>query len=218
MSLHAGSARRWFLRSGVTGTQAVQKRTESTMTESYEQFVARTSSKSSSLPVWGSALVFLTVYRVLQMGYGACRGSWFEHLVTGELTVVPSAALIGTLTPEVGVKALGNQLIASGGGIVVKKGCEGTEVMFMLIAAFATVSMPWRRLLAGLGLGLLLVFCLNQLRLVGLFCAYCSDPNLFGLLYGTLAPIALVLAVTLYTLYWFQSAREPVRSSASAAA
>ncbi len=188
------------------------------MTESYEQFLARTNTPAKPLPVWASALVFLAVFGILQMGYGASRGSWFEHMVIGDLTVVPSAAVIRTLTPEVGVKALGNQLIAPGGGIVVKKGCEGTEVMFMLIAAFAAVSMPWRRRLAGLGLGILLVFGLNQIRLVGLFYAYRSDPSLFGLLHGTLAPIALVVAVILYTLFWFHRDRDSVRPRAQAPA
>jgi hypothetical protein len=68
--------------------------------------------------------------------------------------VVPTAAVINALTPEVGVKALGNQLKAPGGGITVLKGCEGVEVMFMLAAAFAAVAMPWRRRLTGLGLGI----------------------------------------------------------------
>lgn len=188
------------------------------LSESYDQYLARTSGNTKPLPVWGSALVFLAVFSMLQIGYGACRGSWFEHLVIGDLTVAPTAAVIRSLTPEVGVKALGNQLIAPGGGIVVKKGCEGTEVMFMLIAAFASVAMPWKRRLIGLGLGLLLVFCLNQVRLVSLFYAYRSDPSLFNLLHGTLAPIALVIAVTVYTLYWFHSAPEPIRPKASAIA
>ena len=188
------------------------------MTESYEQFIARTSGQRKPLPAWASALVFLAVFSILQMGYDACRGSWFEHLVIGDLTVAPTAALINTLTPAVAVKALGNQLIAPGGGIVVKKGCEGTEVMFMLIAAFAAVVMPWRRRLIGLGLGILLVFCLNQVRLVGLFYAYRSDPSLFNFLHGTLAPIALVVAVAVYALYWFQSPRESARSDATAGA
>ena len=188
------------------------------MTESYEQFLARTDGAPKPLPIWGSALMFLAVFAILDMGYGACRGSGFEHFVIGDLTVVPAAALIQALTPAVGVRAMGNQLIATGGGIVVKKGCEGTEVMFMLVAAFAAVAMPWRRRLIGLGLGILLVFCLNQLRLVGLFFAYRSDPALFHLLHGTLAPIALVVAVAVYALYWLRPTRDPTRPSATAGA
>jgi exosortase/archaeosortase family protein len=61
---------------------------------------------------------------------------------------------------------MGNQLRAPGGGINVMKGCEGTEIMFMLVAAFSAVVMPWRRRLAGLGIGILMVFCLNQVSAV----------------------------------------------------
>ena len=172
------------------------------MNESFDQFVARTNRPSKPLPVWGSALVFLSVFFVLQMSYGACRGSAFEHFVIGDLTVVPTAALINLLTPTVQVEALGNQLVAPGGGITVLKGCEGTEIMFMLVAAFAAVVIPWRRRLAGLGLGILLVFGLNQVRLVTLFYVHRSDPSLFNLLHGTVAPIVLIIAVALYVFFW----------------
>jgi len=176
------------------------------MNESYEQFVARIDKPAKPLPVWGSALLFLGVFFILQMSYDACRGTSFEHFVLGDLTVTPTAALIRTITPDVGVKAIGNQLKAPGGGITVLKGCEGTEVMFLLAAAFSAVVMPWRRRLAGLGIGIVMVFCLNQIRLVALFYAYRSDPSLFDLLHGTLAPIALVIIVSLYALFWFQYA------------
>ena len=176
------------------------------MNESYDQFVARIDKPAKPLPVWSSALLFLVVFFILQMSYDACRGTSFEHFVLGELTVAPTAALIRTITPNVGVIAIGNRLKAPGGGITVLKGCEGTEVMFLLVAAFSAVVMPWRLRLAGLGIGIVMVFCLNQIRLVALFYAYRSDPSLFDLLHGTLAPIALVIIVSLYALFWFQYA------------
>jgi len=177
------------------------------MNESFEQFTARTSRPRQARPAWVAALLFLAVFFVLQMAYGASRGGAFEHFVIGDLTVVPAAALIRLLTPSIAVQALGNQLLAPGGGITVLKGCEGTEVMFMLAAAFAAVVMPWRRRLAGLGLGLLLVFGLNQLRLVTLFYVHRGDPSLFGLLHGTVAPIVLVIAVALYVFWWLDHGR-----------
>jgi exosortase/archaeosortase family protein len=176
------------------------------MNESYDQFVARIDRPAKPLPVWGSALIFLGVFFILQMSYDACRGSAFEHFVLGDMTVAPTAVLIQMLTPEIDVKVLGNQLKAPGGGITVLKGCEGTEIMFMLVAAFSAVVMPWKRRLVGLGIGILMVFCLNQVRLVGLFYAHRADASLFDLLHGTLAPIALVIIVALYALYWFQNA------------
>lgn len=178
------------------------------MNESFEQFVARTNRPQKPLPAWVSALVFISVFFILQMSYDVCRGSDFEHFILGDLTVTPTAAVINFLTPAVHVKALGNQLIAPGGGITVLKGCEGTEIMFMLVAAFSAIVMPWRRRLAGLGLGILLVFCLNQVRLLTLFYVYRSEPSLFNLLHGTVGPIVLILCVALYALYWMGDGRE----------
>lgn len=187
------------------------------MNESFEQFVTRTNRSRKPISAWVSALLFLSVFFILQMSYDACRGSDFEHFILGDLTVTPTAALIKLLTPAVHVKALGNQLIAPGGGITVLKGCEGTEIMFMLVAAFAAVVMPWRRRLSGLGLGILLVFCLNQIRLVTLFYVYRSEPSLFNLLHGTVAPIVLILCVGLYALYWMGNGRESNLSNAPTA-
>lgn len=184
--------------------------------ESFDQFLARTDQPRKPLPTWVSALVFLSVFFILQMSYDACRGSDFEHFILGDMTVSPTATVINLLTPAVEVKALGNQLIAPGGGITVLKGCEGTEIMFMLVAAFAAIAMPWRRRLTGLGLGILLVFCLNQVRLVALFYVYRSEPSLFNLLHGTVGPIVLILCVALYALYWMGDSREAAQPNAPA--
>ena len=168
------------------------------MSESIGQFSARTQATRHPIPAWASALLFLAVFLILQTGYDSCRGSDFEHFVISELIVTPSAALIKLLTPFVQVSALGNQLIAPDGGISVLKGCEGTEVMFMLVAAFSAVAIPWRRRLIGMALGIFLVFGLNQMRLLALFYAYRTDSDLFGLLHGMVAPIILILSVALF--------------------
>lgn len=186
------------------------------MNESFDQFLSRTERPRKPFPIWVSTLLFLSVFFILQMSYNASRGSDFEHFIIGDLTVTPSAAVINLLTPTVNVKALGNQLIAPGGGITVLKGCEGTEIMFMLVATFAAVVMPWRRRLSGLGLGILLVFCLNQVRLLTLFYVYRSEPSLFNLLHGTVGPIVLVLCVALYAFYWMGDSRQTTKPNAPA--
>lgn len=86
----------------------------------------------------------------------------------------------------------------------------------MLVAAFAAIAMPWQRRLTGLGLGILLVFCLNQVRLVMLFYVYRSEPSLFNLLHGTVGPIVLVLCVALYAFYWMGDGRQATKPNAPA--
>lgn len=154
--------------------------------------------------IWLLALLFIVVFLALQTGYGALRGTWVERLVIDALTVKPAASMIRALSPDIGVKAEGTRLKAPGGGINILNGCEGTEVMFLLYAAFAAAAMPWRARFMGLFAGTLLVYALNQARVLALFYAYRSDKGLFDLLHGTVAPLALIALTTLFFLFWLE--------------
>ena len=75
-------------------------------------------------------------------------------------------------------------------------------MLFLLIAAFASAQLPWRARLGGLLAGTLLVFVLNQGRILALFYAYRSDKALFDLLHGTVAPLLLIALSSLFFLFW----------------
>ena len=153
-------------------------------------------------PLWLQALLFGTVFFVLQAGYGALRDTWVERLVIDTLTVKTAAWSIRTLTPDVAAEAVGSRLKAPGGGINIINGCEGTEVLFLLYAAFASALLPWRARLTGALAGTALVFLLNQGRVLALFYAYRSDKALFDLLHGTVAPLLLIALSALFFLFW----------------
>lgn len=154
------------------------------------------------MSVLGRTALFGTIFVVLQCLWIAASGSALERLVIDQATVAPAANLIRLITPEVSVVASGSRLTAPSGGINVLKGCEGTEVLFMLVAAFAISGLRWRDRLAGLALGTGLVYVLNQLRLIGLFYAYRQDRALFDFLHGTAGPLVLVALVGLFFVAW----------------
>lgn len=148
--------------------------------------------------LWLTLAIFLGVFASLQWVWSEARGSWAERLLIHEATVKPAAMLIRTLSPEIDAQADGSRIRAPGGGLNILNGCEGTEVMFLLIAAFAAVRMDSRRRLAGLALGLAVVYVLNQARILALFHAFRSDRSLFDLLHTTVLPALLVAVVALY--------------------
>ena len=163
---------------------------------------------------WGlRVLAFLVLFFALQAGYSGGRGGALERLVIDQATVRTAAALIDTLSPELQVRADGPRLRARGGGLNVLNGCEGTDVAFLLLAALVVAPLPWRRRLAGLALGLPLVFALNQLRVLALFYAFRSDRAWFDLLHGAVAPLLLVLAVGVFFIVWLN--RGPARAAAA---
>ena len=149
-------------------------------------------------PLWLTLVIFLGVFAVLQWAWGESRDTWIERLVIHEATVKPAAALVQLITPEANAKPVAASIKAPGGGLNILNGCEGTEVMFLLVAAFAAVRLGWRQKMIGLGLGLSLVFVLNQARILALFYAFRNERSLFDLLHTTVLPAVLIAAVALY--------------------
>ncbi len=176
----------------------------------YSTDPALTRSWGKPRPLWLQALLFGLVFLLLQVGYGAVRGTWVEHLVIDTMTVKTAAWSILSVTPEVAVEAFGTRLKAPGGGINIVNGCEGTEVLFLLYAAFASAALSWRARMGGALFGSLLVFVLNQGRILALFYAYRSDKALFDLLHGTVAPLLLIACSALFFLFWLQRFGTPL--------
>lgn len=162
-------------------------------------------------PVWLIAIGFIVAYVVLQTGWIAARGTILERWLIEDVNVRTSVALIRVLSPQIEAVARGASVVAPGGGLNIRIGCEGTEILFPLLAALLAYPLSWRARVFGLTAGTLLVFALNQARLLSLFYSYRGDPALFGQLHGFVTPLLLMVCVTAFfagVLQWDR--RQPV--------
>lgn len=168
---------------------------------------------STSKPIvtlsWQAGLFFL-VFLGFQWLWLDVREGMVGHVVIDQLTVVPAVALIHFFTPDVNVQAHGTHIAAVGGGINVIFGCEGVEMMALLIAAMLVAPLTWRAKAVGLLIGLPYLYLLNQARLLTMFYAVRTDRAWFDLLHGTLAPIALIVMTVLFFAGWlaYQTKRQ----------
>ena len=151
---------------------------------------------------WRAGLIFALVFVILQTLWGQAKDSALERLWIDTATVRTAVALINLVSPETHATAHGSRIKAPGGCLNVLNGCEGTDILFLLAAVFLAFPMPWRSRLAGLGLGVVLVFVLNEARILALFYAYRSDRALFDLLHTIVAPIVLIAAAATYFHAW----------------
>ncbi|ATE60026.1 archaeosortase/exosortase family protein [Thauera sinica] len=151
-------------------------------------------------------VLFVLLFAVMLGAYDAGRGGWVERLVIDRATVGTAAWLIDAADPALGVEAAGSRLRAPGGGINVLNGCEGADVMFLMASAMLVAPLSWRRRLAGLAVGAAMVFALNQVRIIALFYSFRSDPGLFEMLHGLIAPLLLVAAVAAFFFVWLERA------------
>jgi exosortase family protein XrtM len=160
------------------------------------------------------ALVFVSLFAVLQLGWQALRGTPVERFVIHDCTVAPAAQLVKLLTPSVQVQAVDFSLRAPGGSLNILNGCEGIEALFLLCAAFAVVHLPWRQRIVGLLLGTAVIFVVNQARILLLFYAYRSNHAWFDPLHAMVTPIAVVLLVSAYFYAWLVHCGRPAATAA----
>lgn len=168
--------------------------------------------------LWRAA-AFLALFAIQQGLYGTAADSWVERMIIDQVTVKTAALLINSIDPAARVVASGPSLKAPGGGLNVLKGCEGTDVAFLLISAMLVAPIAWRWRLAGVAAALALVFAANQARVLALFYAFRTDRVYFDALHGYVGPLILVAIGAAFFACWIDRfAASPAASQAGASA
>jgi len=173
----------------------------------------RRSDDTNSSPDSGKArfgvvyvLLFLAIFCALDYVYYLARGTVVEHLLIDTLTVRPAAAVINATAPAVSARANGSSLLTRFGSVGIMEGCEGSDGMFLLIAAVLPFPARWLWKLAGVIGGVTLMYVMNQLRIVALVLTLDWRPGWFAPLHGLVAPTCIVVAGCIFFFAWASSA------------
>lgn len=142
------------------------------------------------------------VFILLHIAYSSSLGAPFERWWIEQATVKTSASLINFIAPHESVSAEHESLLGHNLRLSVRNGCEGTDVLFLLLAAVLAFPASWHARMLGAAIGVTMVFLLNQARIAALYFALRNDRNFFDLLHGYLAPAIIVLAAALFFIAW----------------
>jgi exosortase family protein XrtM len=149
------------------------------------------------------AVTFLVLSALLIGGFEALRGSAIERFLVETLTLEPTTVLIDRLTPAEHVQLIGRRLVAANGPTLnVTRGCEGIEMLLLLIAAVLAFPASGRQRLQGLLWGSLLAYGLSVTRLLLLHYTLVYRPALWEALHGLVLPLGPIVLLALYFLHW----------------
>lgn len=154
-------------------------------------------------------MLFLIMMGTLMACYHLLPAHVVEDVLVRYFAVVPGAWVLDLLTPAVDVMASGNRIVSPGTSLNVLKGCEGIEMLLLLYAAIIAMLRPLKVTLIGLLMGTLLIFVVNQMRIVTLFFVARTQGEYFELLHGFLAPMLIVFVAGLFFLYWLNAMPKP---------
>ncbi len=154
------------------------------------------------ISIFRTALIFFLVFFSFSYLYHLAKNTWIETLVIDEMTVVPSAFLINKINPDEAVHAVEHRLISKSVRLSVLNGCEGTETIFLIVAAIMAFPARWKYKLAGLVLGVILIYAANQLRIVGLYYILRYERDWFSAIHGFIGPTVIIMIGCLYYIWW----------------
>jgi exosortase/archaeosortase family protein len=166
---------------------------------------------------WKRLLAFVLLFAGFYAGLAASWSKGLSHWIIDVATVEPAAWLARLISGDPAIVAVGSRIRAPDASINVLFGCEGTDVLMLLAAAILVSPVRWRDRLLGVLAGTAFVFVVNQARVLGLFFALRYRHAWFGQLHGLLAPLAVVLLVSLFFLLWLRRAARQATPDALAA-
>ena len=125
-----------------------------------------------------------------------------------DAVIVPFTAGIARVSASV-LNVLGENCTVSGTqirsdrfAVEIENGCNGVETALLFGSAVLAFPAPWRRRLAGLGLGFLAIQLVNLVRVVTLFWVGAHRPSFFSASHTVLWQSIVVLCGVLLFLLW----------------
>lgn len=165
---------------------------------------------------WQRIVGAMALFVALNRTFAQFWSDTLMHWVIDVGTVRPAAWIAAKLENNRSIVADGTHLRAPDGAINVLYGCEGTDVLMVLAAALLVAPIPWSRRLLGLVVGAVLIFVLNQLRVLALFYAFRRHLSWFGDLHGLVAPLVVIAGTIFFFLWWTGLSVNPASSQEQA--
>ena len=162
-------------------------------------------------PVMAFALRMLAYYVIMAGLYRMIPNPILQHTVYPTLFGHPTASVIDWLWPDEAIEAMANQLSSPRAALEIVRGCDGSGVLFLMTAAVLAFPAGARARLAGVVLGMALVYGLNLLRLGGLYFIAAYQKSWFVPLHTYFIPSLMIVVVALFYLHWLTYTAPDVR-------
>lgn len=140
----------------------------------------------------------------LQFGYALLPDAWLAEVLFPRGIVRPLAWLVG-LWPGVEARVAGSGLSGTHAHLFIVRGCDGSDLLFPLLALISASPARWPARLRAALLACALVHALNLLRLALLFWLAERRPELFDEVHEWVAPAVMVTALGGCWWWWVRA-------------
>jgi exosortase family protein XrtM len=113
-----------------------------------------------------------------------------------------SAHIVNIISPGEKAAAQNGKIVSQNSALEIAKGCEGIEGILLIVAAVCAFPAGLRKKSTGLVLGILLIYCLNLTRIVGLWFTLRHKPALFDIMHIYVGQTYIIFFGVLFFIWW----------------
>jgi exosortase family protein XrtM len=143
---------------------------------------------------------FIFFYVIGQVIYILLRPS-ISPFLTANLTAAASTHVINLFMPSEHVSASGT-MISGSVSLNIVTGCDGMEGFILIISAICAFPALISRKCAGIGIGTIVIYIANLLRVVALYSTLKLHPDAFSFMHMYVGQVYIVFAGFMFFLVW----------------
>ena len=147
-------------------------------------------------------LLFIVFYIVMHVSYLAVPIEYLINFVYRWGINEPAAWVINAITNEQTVRVEGHRLISKTAILEIVRGCDGSGVFFIMASAILAFSASMRYKFWGVLSGLVLIYLLNQTRVIVLYFVVSKEPDWFVPLHTYYIPTLLIIIMCCFFIWW----------------
>jgi exosortase family protein XrtM len=156
----------------------------------------------SNLQPWGKFCLHFSLLFLAATSVHYLTRPYVAPFVNRTLNASVAAQLINTVSPQANVQAVGSRVGSGATYIQVAQGCEGIDVMLMLVAAVLTFPVSLSRKLIGAVVGAFAIYAFNLIRIVGLWYCLRHWPEGFETMHLIVGQTMLILVGLIFFATW----------------
>ncbi|MGB5325354.1 MAG: exosortase family protein XrtM [Pseudomonadales bacterium] len=164
-------------------------------------------------------IIAAVLYGVFHWAYHQVPDDKLKTVIYPNVIGHAAAKVINTVTPDRNVRVNDNSIISRKAVLNIVRGCDGSGVWFMLMAAVLGFGGRIKHVLAGLVLGTFVVYAINQVRIIGLYYLVEWNRAWFPAVHTYYAPTLIIFLIAAFFLWWtrwsMQSSKVSKASKAS---
>ena len=150
-------------------------------------------------------LSFVVIYAFFQWIYFQVPWQVMRDIIYYYGIVSIAAEIVNPFTQEL-VIAAQNKLSSTKAILEIVRGCDGSGSMFLLAAAMLAFSCSLRHKLTGLIAGIILLYAINMMRIIGLYFIVAYRGEWFLPVHTFFAPTLVILVSALFFIWWVRRA------------